>query len=308
MRSDRRTFLKRLGALALAFSCNPFEAASKSLGEEKKSPRHVTILHTNDVHSHIDPIEIDSVTHTTVGGYARRKTYIDTVRNEVSDILIFECGDMFQGTPYFNMYKGKLEIELMNKMGIDAVTLGNHEFDNGLEELTQRVKEAQFDFLNANYDFKGHELASLVKPYKIYERGGIKIGVLGLGVELEGLVSYSNYGATIYNDPIERANEIAAILHDEGCELIIAITHLGYEMRTLPDDITLARNSKHIDLILGGHTHTLLHQPTIVTNLSGKSVLINQVGYGGINMGRIDVTIDTDDSLSMLSHNAMLMN
>lgn len=297
MKTDRRTFLKQLGALALTFACNPLKVAAQSTSDGKRI-RRVTILHTNDVHSHIDPILTDSTNNILLGGFARRKAYIDSVRDEGVETLVFECGDMFQGTPYFNIYKGKLEIELMNKMGVDAVTLGNHEFDNGLDELYKRIQEADFAFLNANYDFKTHDIASVIKPYRIFEKGGIKIGVFGLGVRLEGLVSKTNYGQTEYHDPIATANRIAKELHDMGCELIIAITHIGYEMRDLPDDITLAKQSEYIDIILGGHTHTLLYHPTEIENLQGKTVVINQVGYGGINMGRLDVVIGSDDKVA----------
>lgn len=301
MMTDRRTFLKHLGALALTFACNPLEAINKGQDKRPNKTRQLTILHTNDVHSQIDPIVIDTNTNTTMGGYARRKAYIDMVRNEGNDMLVFECGDMFQGTPYFNVYNGKLEIDLMNKMGIDAVTIGNHEFDNGLDALTQRIKEANFPFLNANYNFKSHEMASVVKPYKIFEKAGMKIGVIGIGVKLDGLVSYTNYGETTYSDPIETANTLAKELRNNGCNLIIVLSHIGYKMTNLPDDILLARSSTDIDIILGGHTHTLLHQPTEVKNKNGRIVVINQVGSHGINMGRIDITIAEDNTLSMSS-------
>ena len=301
MKTNRRTFLKQIGALSLAFTCDPLNAIANKHVKANTLSRRITILHTNDVHSHIDPIQADNIGNIHIGGFARRKTYIDKVRNEVDNLLVLECGDMFQGTPYFNIYKGKLEIELMNKMGIDAVTIGNHEFDNGLDELYKRIKEANFPFLNANYDFKDHKIASVVKPYKIFEKAGMKIGVIGIGVKLDGLVSYTNYGETTYSDPIETANTLAKELRNNGCNLIIVLSHIGYKMTNLPDDILLARSSTDIDIILGGHTHTLLHQPTEVKNKNGRIVVINQVGSHGINMGRIDITIAEDNTLSMSS-------
>lgn len=301
MKTNRRTFLKQIGALSLAFTCDPLNAIANKHVKANTLSRRITILHTNDVHSHIDPIQADNIGNIHIGGFARRKTYIDIVRNEVDNLLVLECGDMFQGTPYFNIYKGKLEIELMNKMGIDAVTIGNHEFDNGLDELYKRIKEANFPFLNANYDFKDHKIASVVKPYKVFEKTNIKVGVFGLGIKLDGLVSQSNYGQTAYYDPIESANKIANELRNMGCDIIIAITHIGYQMTDLPDDISLAQNSEDIDIILGGHTHTLLSQPTEIINRKGKVVLINQVGFGGINIGRIDIELNTENKITSRS-------
>ena len=287
---NRRTFLKQLGGALLLTACNPIEKAN-SIMNDGKSARRIVILHTNDVHSHIEPFPQNDALHAGLGGYSRRKAYIDSVRAEGCEPLVFECGDMFQGTPYFNFYDGKLEIELRNKMGVDAVTIGNHEFDRGLPFLCDRMSEANFPFINSNYDFKNERAQSLVKPYHIFERKGVKIGVFGLGVQIDGLIAVENVDGTIYNSPIEVAQRMADELHAQGCDLIIALTHIGFEMGNQVDDKKLARQTKGIDLILGGHSHTFLPAPVFETNLEGRPVLINQVGWGGINVGRVEVDV-----------------
>ncbi|MCQ2204442.1 MAG: metallophosphatase [Bacteroidales bacterium] len=298
---DRRDFIKRMGALALCLAGTgegTWTRAAKLTGDKHaqssdRTTRRLTILHTNDVHSHIDPFPADDPKYPGLGGYARRQAFIEKVRAEGNDTLVFECGDMFQGTPYFNFYKGKLEISLMNRMGIDAVTIGNHEFDNGLDILCDRIEEAQFPFLNANYSFTDRRAQRIVNKYKIFERCGIKIGVFGLGVEVEGLVTTANLKGTTYNDPVKCAQTYADKLRKMGCQMVIALTHIGYSMNEKIDDIKLAAYTTGIDMILGGHSHTFLPQPVFVRNKNNKDVLINQVGYAGINVGRIDIDITT---------------
>lgn len=305
---NRREFIKRIGALALTSIVEPMAIGSEAT-KENTQKRHLTILHTNDVHSHIDPYPSDDPHYANLGGYARRHTYINNVRSEGNEVLVFECGDMFQGTPYFNFYKGKLEISLMNRMGVDAVTIGNHEFDNGLENLCDRMEEAEFPFINTNYTFTSERAKRIVKPYKIFERCGIKIGVMGLGVSGKGLITDANLMGTTYNDAIACAQKMADKLRDEGCQMVIALSHLGYQMPNQVDDCDVARQTRGIDLILGGHTHTFMPEPDYIKNLDGKKVLINQVGLGGINVGRIDINIgeDSNDIVTNICAQPILM-
>lgn len=289
MKINRRSFVKRAGAVGLLASTGlpVFSAGRKNNGIT------LTILHSNDVHSQIDPFPDNHARFPGRGGFARRLAYAQKVRQQDPDTLIFDCGDFFQGTPYFNFYKGKLEISLMNRMKIDAATIGNHEFDNGLEMLSERVSEAQFPMLNANYNFGHPELKKMIKPYIILERKGLRIGVFGLGVELDGLVNAVQYGDTVYNEPVKVACELSHKLkQDERCDLVIAITHIGYSMGNNQDDKTLASQSEHIDLILGGHTHTFLEKPDRITNKAGKSVWVNQAGASGVSMGHITLTVN----------------
>ena len=254
--------------------------------------KHITILHTNDVHSHIEPFAQNHSRNPGMGGVSRRATLIKQIRAEQPNVLLLDAGDSFQGTPYFNYYGGEIEWKLMSMMGYDATTLGNHEFDNGLEGLIYPMKHAQFDIINANYDFKNTLLDGKVKPYKIYEKDGLKIGVFGLGIELDGLVNKVQYGETRYLDPLEIAQSMTKILKDEKkCDLIICLSHLGYHYKNEPEkisDLILAKKTKNIDLIIGGHTHTFLDKPTIVKNMDNEDVIVNQVGAYGINLGRID--------------------
>jgi len=259
----------------------------------KNNQTKITILHTNDVHSHIDPFPANHPRNPGAGGVARRAQIIQQVRAENEHVLLLDAGDSFQGTPYFNYYGGELEWKLMSMMGYDATTIGNHEFDNGLNGLLAQMPHAKFDILSANYDFSKTDLSPFVKPYRIFKKGNIKIGVFGLGVALEGLVDKKHYGETVYNDPLEVAQTISKKLKDtEKCDLIICLSHLGYAYKNEPTkicDLLLAKQSKNIDIIIGGHTHTFLDKPTLVQNLDDKTVIVNQVGCYGINLGKIEV-------------------
>lgn len=254
--------------------------------------KKITILHTNDVHSHIDPFPADDPRNPNMGGVARRATLIESIRQENENVLLLDAGDIFQGTPYFNYYGGELEFKLMSMLKYDLATLGNHDFDNGIDGFYAQLPHAQFDFVSANYDFKNTLLDGIVKPYKVFVKNGIKIGVFGLGIELAGLVDQRLYKETVYNDPIEVAKDITKTLkQDEKCDLIICLSHIGFAYRNNPEkvcDITLAQKTRHIDLIIGGHTHTFLSKPHIEKNLDGEEVVINQVGCYGLNLGQID--------------------
>ncbi len=258
-----------------------------SIGKNRSS---LSILFTNDWHSRIEPFPMDGGKYQGLGGASKRAALINKIRSENKHTLLLDSGDIFQGTPYFNFFGGKLEFELMSQMRYDAATLGNHDFDNGIDGLVKQLPSAKFPFLNCNYDFTNTSLASHVEPYKIFTKGGTRIGVLGIGIELAGLVSKKLYGGVQYRDPILYANETASHLKEKKkCDLIICLSHLGYEYKTdKVSDVTFAKQSKHIDLILGGHTHTFLDRPTQVINNHGKVINILQTGWAGINLGKID--------------------
>ena len=279
---NRRNFIKKSSLGLLGISMLP------NISFAKKNDIKITILHTNDMHSHIHPFK--SGRNKGLGGMAQRAGVINKIRKQEEHILLLDSGDIFQGTPYFNFYQGELEFKLMSKMKYDAATLGNHDFDNGLEGLKKQLPHAKFPFLIANYDFSNTILKNTFQPYKIFNKGGINIGVFGLGIKLEGLVPKKLYQETIYQDPIKQANYYASLLKNEKkCNLVICLSHLGFKYKTKKiSDINLAKNTRNIDLIIGGHTHTFLKEPIEQLNLDKKRVLINQVGWAGINLGKID--------------------
>jgi 5'-nucleotidase len=250
----------------------------------------ITILHTNDVHSQIDPFPLNHNLYPNKGGFARRASLFKELITINPNTLIFDAGDIFQGTPYFNFFQGDLELNLMKKMGYNAATIGNHEFDAGLETLKKNILNNDFQFISSNYDFTNTELEGLIDKYKIYNKGGIKIGVFGLGIELRGLVSPLLYGETKYYDPVETAKDISTKLkYEKGCDLVICISHLGHQYQNDKiSDTQLAKLTSNIDLIIGGHTHTLLKEPLILSNSLGEEVIINQVGSSGVYVGKID--------------------
>ncbi|MEL1247588.1 bifunctional metallophosphatase/5'-nucleotidase [Flavobacterium helocola] len=290
----RRDFIQKTAASSALLGLSGVSLSSFSTLETKK----ITILHTNDTHSHIDPFPIDHPKNPNMGGAARRAAIIESIRKEEKNVLLLDAGDIFQGTPYFNYYGGELEFKLMSMMQYDVATMGNHDFDNGIDGFYAQLPHAKFDFVSANYDFKNTVLNDIVKPYKIIIKDGIKIGIFGLGVQLDGLVDKKLYKETIYNNPIEVAQDMTRILKEEKkCDLVICLSHLGFKYKDEPEkpsDILLAQKTKNIDLIIGGHTHTFLDKPVIEKNSEGKEVLINQVGCFGINLGRIDFYLSND--------------
>ena len=295
----RRQFIQQSLSVATFLGLGGISASAFN-----NNQKHITILHTNDVHSHIDPFGPNEGRNANQGGVARRATLIEQVRKENPNTLLLDAGDIFQGTPYFNYYGGELEFKLMSMMKYDASTIGNHDFDNGIDGLYAQLPYANFDFISANYDFSNTVLDGHVKPYKIFQLDGIKIGVFGLGIELSGLVNKSLYKETVYLDPIEITQDMTRILKDEQkCDLIICLSHLGYiykdsEFKKV-SDLSLASQTKNIDLIIGGHTHTFLKKPTITENINGDKLLVNQVGCYGINLGRIDYYFDADKNKSV---------
>jgi 5'-nucleotidase len=285
--NSRREFLKKTafaGAGFIAFNSIPNDALAKT--EMVK----ITILHTNDVHSHVDPFPDNDPKYAGLGGAVRRAAMIKKIRSEEKNVLLFDVGDIFQGTPYFNMYGGELEFKLMSMMQYDASTIGNHDFDNGLDGLVKQLPHATFPFINCNYDFSDTPLSGKTIPHKIYYKDGIKIGVFGIGIELDGLVDKRMFGNTKYLNPLEKAAESAHFLkNDQKCDLVVCLSHLGYKYENKKvSDVILAKQSKNIDLILGAHTHTFLDTPVSYTNSDNKEVLVAQVGWAGIRLGRID--------------------
>ncbi len=283
---NRRDFIKRTAAatslVGMGLSLSSFDVAEST---------HLTILHTNDVHSYIDPFPPTHPRNPNMGGVARRSTLIEGIRKENPNVLLLDAGDIFQGTPYFNYYGGELELKLMSMMGYDLATMGNHDFDNGIEGFYKQLPNAKFDIVSANYDFSKTILDGIVKPYKIINKAGLKIGIFGLGVELAGLVDKRNYKETVYLDPIAITQNVVADLKKQNCDMIICLSHLGYNYSNDPlkvSDLILASKTKDIDLIIGGHTHTFLDKPTVVKNLEGIDTIINQVGCYGLNLGRLD--------------------
>lgn len=294
----RRDFIKNTAASSAFLTLSGLSLSSFNSIETK----HITILHTNDVHSYIDPFPADHPKNPNMGGVVRRATLIETIRKENPNVVLLDAGDIFQGTPYFNYYGGELEFKLMSMMNYDVATIGNHDFDNGIDGLLAQMPHAKFDFVSANYDFKNTVLDGLVNPFKIMIVDGVTIGIFGLGIVLDGLVDKKNCKETIYNDPIEIATDMARILKQEKkCDLVICLSHIGFSYKEDPNrvsDIILATKTKDIDLILGGHTHTFLDKPVIKKNLEGKDVLINQVGCYGLNLGRIDFYVTNNKQIA----------
>lgn len=284
--NTRRKFLKN-GLLASASFAAP--AILKANRFYKENDLKLTILHTNDVHSRLEPFPQDGSPNAGLGGVAARAEVIKNIRNTTEHILLLDAGDIFQGTPYFNLYKGEPEIKAMSMMGYDAATIGNHDFDGGLDNLALQLNHANFPLLNCNYNFINTPMQGKTLPYKIFEKGELKIGVLGVGVELQGLVPENLYGNTIYEEPITKANEKAEFLKKQGCDFVICLSHLGdkYQDDKVSDEI-LAKQSFYIDLIIGGHTHRFFKEPRKYYNKLGGDVIVNQVGWGGINLGRLD--------------------
>ena len=301
----RREFIQKTAATTalagLGLSFSSFKSSDT---------KHLTILHTNDVHSYIDPFPVDHPRNANMGGVSRRAAIIENIRQENPNLLLLDAGDIFQGTPYFNYYGGELELKLMSMMKYDLGTMWNHDFDNGIEGFYSQMHHANFDFVTSNYDFNNTVLQGKTKQYKIFYKNGIKVGVFGLGIELAGLVDSKNYKETKYLNPIEIAQDLSRVLkYEQKCDLVICLSHLGYKYKDEKDkisDVKLATLTKDIDLIIGGHTHTFLDKPTVLKNSEGKEVIVNQAGCYGINMGRIDFYFDNDKSKSHNSRSIII--
>ena len=290
---DRRKFIQ-YAMVAGGTTMLPgwLNAASPAFLSEDAKLHKLTILHTNDVHSRIDPFPMDGGRNQGQGGIAKRSALLKQIRAEEQNVLLLDAGDMFQGTPYFNYFKGELELKLMSQLGYDAGTIGNHDFDAGIENLQQQIQGfAKFPLVNCNYNFENTVMKGMAQPYTIIQKGPIKVGITGVGVELNGLVPAALTKETQYQSPIELADKYAGILrHDHHCDYVICLSHLGYSYKeNKVSDMVMAKETKHIDLIIGGHTHTFLSVPTIVENSVGKEVLVTQAGWAGIMLGRLDI-------------------
>lgn len=296
---ERRLFLQQAGVVAGAAMIAP------SLISAKKKQQKLVILHTNDTHSNIDPFPVNHPKFPNMGGVSRRAALIEQIREQEEHVLLLDAGDIFQGTPYFNKFQGVLEMKTMAAMKYDIVTLGNHDFDIGMEAYKSALSHASFKVVNANYELSSTPLAGVVLPHTILNKGGFKIGVFGLGVNLQGLVPKENWKGISYQDPVQMAQKQADLLRKEGCDLVICLSHLGYEYTTTNQvsDKVLAASTSDIDVIIGGHTHTFLEQMQEFKNKDGKGVFVNQVGYGGLKLGRLDINLVRDDGKFTIASN-----
>ena len=302
--SNRRRFIKQslYGSIGmLGLSAIPFDVFAKT------DLVKLTVLHTNDVHSHIEPFPDNDPKYPGLGGVARRAALIKEIRNIEKNVLLLDAGDIYQGTPYFNKYGGELELKLMSQMGYDASAIGNHDFDNGLEGIVNQLHNANFPLLCSNYDFSNTIMNGKTAAYKIFEKEGIKIGVFGIGIELDGLVDKKLYGNTIYQDPLEKAAQTAILLKKElKCDLVICLSHLGYSYQNKKvSDFILAKQSRYIDLIIGGHTHTFLEKPVNIRNRDGQEIHICQVGWAGLKLGRVDFYFEQNGKKKHVEGSAM---
>ncbi|MBK9329549.1 MAG: metallophosphatase [Sphingobacteriales bacterium] len=303
---NRRDFLRTgvWGGAVLGSAVSPLSLFAKEQEEQ------LTILHTNDVHSHIEPFPDDDAKYPGMGGAAHRAVIIQKIRNTKENVLVLDAGDIFQGTPYFNFFHGDLEIDLMNKMGYDAATIGNHDFDGGIETLAKQISRAAFPFVNCNYDFSGTPVDGKVHKHIVIKKRRLKIGITGCGVELDGLVPDKLVAGTRYLDPVKTVQEQVDILkYEKKCHLIICLSHLGYKYgNPKVSDIVLARETSGIDVIIGGHTHTFLEAPVSEKNKTGKYVLINQVGWAGLQIGQLEYYFEKKSGKKFSNHQTVIVD
>lgn len=253
--------------------------------------KKLLILHTNDTHSCVMPLKttLADTLQAGRGGFLRRLAMLDQERRKNPDLLLFDSGDFSQGSSYYSMFKGDVEVGLMNMMRYDAATIGNHEFDFGMENMARLFRMADFPIVCANYDFTGTCVEGLVKPYVVIRRNGVKIGVFGLSPKMRGLVSDKNCVGVKYLDPVRAAQKTADLLKNkEKCDLVVCISHLGWNIGG-DDDVLMMKNTRNIDIVLGGHSHSYFKQEKWVKNLDGVSVPNDQNGKSGIFVGRLEV-------------------
>jgi len=253
----------------------------------------LVILHTNDTHSQVEPTEKSKLKTADMGGYARRMGEIEAIREKEKNVLLVDAGDYSQGTPYFNFFNGRVEIDAMNRMKYDAGTLGNHEFDNGIDTLATVLKNAQFPMISSNYQLDKTPLFSLIKPYIVIVKGGLRIGIMALDVNPVSLIFEKNYRGIVYEDPIEKANNVSDLLKKrEHCDVIICLSHLGADStKHEVNDFEIARKTRYIDVIIGGHSHSMITN-TSVKNAAGRNIIIAQVGKSGLYLGRVDLELE----------------
>jgi 5'-nucleotidase len=273
----------------------PRAAIWAPLLEPLKGETLITILHTNDTHSQIDPILENDKTYAGKGGVARRATLVKRVRKENPNTLMIDAGDVLQGTPYFKLYKPEVEYKAMSLIGYYAGTIGNHDFDNGVESLAKAMQFANFDIVSTNYDVRGSALETKVKAQVVKEVGGLRIGLFGLGISPTGLITPDNFKPLLFLDPVRTAREVTKRLREqEKCTLVLGMSHLGYYPKPQRDEVgdtQVAAQVEGIDFIASGHTHTFMDKPVLQKNPAGKDTIIFQVGRSGIYVGRVDFTV-----------------
>lgn len=300
----RRRFLRTsvpFGAGLLASPCTfrvgLVERLASTTALLKSAPDEtlITILHTNDTHSQVDPLPANDGSYPGKGGVARRATLVKRVRRGNPNTLLLDAGDVFQGTPYFNFFKGEVEYRAMSLIGYDVGTLGNHDFDNGVEALAAAMKFADFDFVSANYDVRGTAIEDRVRPHVVREVGGVRIGLFGLGIGPVGLITPAAFKGITYHDPVEASRRAVKTLREaEGCSMVVCLSHLGYYAQPRNGQIgdsQVAAQVDGIDFIASGHTHTFMDVPVTTKQPSGRETVIFQVGKSGIYLGRVDFTI-----------------
>lgn len=252
--------------------------------------QRLVILHTNDTHSQIEPTDSDASRNPDMGGYARRLGVINSIRSQEENVLLVDAGDFSQGTPYYNFFSGRVEVKGYNMMQYDALTLGNHEFDNGMDSLSAILSRKNFPVVVSNYEVSESKIKDFVKPWFIVKKGKLRIGILGLGVNPKGLVMEKNYEGINYKDPVETAVEVSDFLKNKKkCDVIVCLSHLGSDSTSLAvNDFTIARATRYIDVIIGGHSHSMLENVK-TTNAAGNKVVIAQMAKSGLYLGRIDL-------------------
>ncbi|MBP3744136.1 MAG: metallophosphatase [Prevotella sp.] len=253
-----------------------------------QNDKQIVILHSNDTHSCIYPLNVNLADTALAGrgGYLRRAAFVEQQRKQYPNLLLIDSGDFSQGSPYYTLNKGEVEVGLMNIMRYDAATIGNHEFDFGLENMARIFRMANFPILCSNYDFTGTPVEGTVKPWTIIKRDGVKIGLFALDPKLIGLVDTAKCQGVKYLDPVAKANEMAALLKAKKCDLVICVSHLGWDKVDMNDQIMIA-GSRGIDLVLGGHSHTYMKQLEYVKDLDGKMVPVDQNGKHGLWIGKM---------------------
>ncbi|MCC5942637.1 MAG: metallophosphatase [Balneolaceae bacterium] len=254
----------------------------------------VTILYTNDTHARLDPFPSNAREFAGLGGIAERASLVKKIRSQNKNVLLLDAGDVFQGTPWFDVYGGSVDLKLMTEMNYDAMAVGNHEFDRGPEGFAEAAQKAGFPILASNYFARDTPLNPFIQRQLIRELDGFRIGIFGLGIRLQGVVDRSLYGDVRYFDPIQVSERMVQSLrlHNQ-CDYVICLSHLGYHYNDdRIDDRKLANQVGGIDLIIGGHTHTFLDEPAAVDNPAGGKTVITQMGHSGVRLGRIDLSLD----------------
>ena len=293
---NRKEFLYQSAALAGSLALPSFLSNGGSTGKERDA--ELTILYTNDTHSRIEPFPVNSRQFAGLGGIARRASLIEKVRQTRKNVLLLDAGDIFHGTPWFDVFGGSVDLRLMTRMGYDAAAVGNHEFDRGTDGFAEAAQKAGFPFLAANYDVRNSPMNPFVERQMVREFSGFRVGIFGLGIGFAGVVERKNSGNVRSYDPIRNAETaIQSLKEYHRCDMIICLSHLGFSHNhTRNDDLRLAEMVEGIDLIIGGHTHTFMEEPLLVKNDGGNETHITQMGHSGIRVGRIDVSFGAENS------------